>query len=489
MFDEASYLYEVKSLSQHTLNVFSQGPVLYYLILPAFYISPTIWASKIPLFILDLAFLLVIYQILKRYDRNMAAYAALFYALCPIAVFVANHVGRDVPAMVFTFLSMAFFVRFHAQGRVKDLILTGLFLLLSGLTRETDFLLCIMFLLYLSFWHYKVGKTNWRGLGHLLGVVCTVFLIKSAVMTWFWTQNPTRLSSLVFLIFKNGGFLNAGILYFLVIFFLFVNPVIAILGYPKMYAFLKGKIDFTRNKLNELSRFKLISVIGFLVWFLFVSFLGPNEARYAYYVVPFIIVFAAERFRSCSIKAQVCWVILALVAQIALVHEYEKDSEGFEGLGKYMDALPTDVIYTNEPHRASEHFVPAVVEFKTHKKLVYLPNDEIPKLAAREGPVFALSYNRSGVPTLDEALQNQGVAYDKVTFVVSDYGRSVYGIGLGISLPKPAETQFSSFFMQPLRTSPEERLYQFLIRSKREFCATPKVEWGWFKYRACSWGE
>src|SRR3989344_3418534 len=482
IFDEASYLYEIKLLSENAIQVFSQGPVLYYWVLPFFKLSHPIILSKLPILLADLVFLFVIYFSLRKHDEKTAGYASLFYALAPISLFVSYHVTTDVPALLFTFLSIFFFVRFHTYENKKDLAWSGVFLLLGGLTKEMDFFLYLFFPIYLLLWHWKVEKVPKRIIYALLGLIIVTFLIKAGIMAGLWTKNPARLTSMFFLPIKNGGFLNGGILYFIMVFFLFANPIIAVLGYPKIYLFLKNVYNkkVSVRKKDFLSRLRFISAVVVVFLVLFFTYFGATDIRYVYFVVPFIGLFAAEPWSRCSYKLKGALILLALVFQFALVIASEKDSQGFDALGQYIDALPMQVIYTNEPHRTSEHFVPAVVEFKTRKKLVYLPNEEIPKLS---GPIVALSYNRSGLSTLDEAFQKQGVVYDKVTFVVSDCERSVYGIGQGVSLPKPSETGFSSFFQQPLRTSPEEALYRYMIYAKRNFCAVPKDQRGWFKSR------
>ncbi|MEK6962876.1 MAG: glycosyltransferase family 39 protein [Nanoarchaeota archaeon] len=489
IFDEASYLYEIKSLSENSIHVFSQGPVLYYWVLPFFKLAHSILISKLPILLADLVFLGVIYFALKKHDEKIASCTALLYALAPISLFVSYHLTTEVLALMFTFLSIFFFVRFHAYRSVKDLIGAGIFLLLGGLTKEMDFFLYLFFPIYLILWHWKVEKVHKKVVYALVGLIVITFIVKVGILTGLsWGKNPTRLSSMFFLPFKNGGFLNGGVLYFVMVFFLFVNPITAILGYPKVYSFLKSlfkkKVKVKRGDLLLRLRFISATVVAFLV--LFFTYFGANEARYVYFVVPFVALLAAQRFSSLSMKWKVGLVILALASQVWLVVEYEKDSEGFDVLGVYLDALPTDTIYTDNPHRSSEHFVPSILSFKTSKKVVYLDEADLVSLAKKQ-PIYLLAYHRSGLKSVDDLLSENRIEFDRVTFVVGDYNRYIYVVGA--KLPRMEKIAYQTFFTQPLRTPPEEWLFQYLIYAKRDFCSVPKEMRGWFRAHVCSWGE
>ncbi len=138
--------------------------------------------------------------------------------------------------------------------------------------------------------------------------------------------------------------------------------------------------------------------------------------------------------------------------------------------------------------RPSEHFVPFIFMFKTSKEVRYVQNDEIPKLALHS-PIYLLSYNRSGVPTVDEAFQTHNVTYQRINFFVSNYNRSVYAAGPGAILPVPQQTQFYTIFTQRFRTPLEDKIFRLLMQLKRDFCTRSDNSLRWIKFNACNWGK
>ena len=81
MFDEVNYLYEVKLLSDHTPVFFSQGPVMYYAVLPFFQLFHSVVSMKLSILLLDFIVLVVLFFALKRYDESLANGVSLFYIL------------------------------------------------------------------------------------------------------------------------------------------------------------------------------------------------------------------------------------------------------------------------------------------------------------------------------------------------------------------------------------------------------------------------
>ena len=471
MFDEVNYLYEVKLLSDHTPVFFSQGPVMYYAVLPFFQLFHSVVSMKLSILLLDFIVLVVLFFALKRYDESLANGVSLFYILSPMSVFLSHHVTVDVPALLFIFLSIFFWVRFHDKERSLDLFLCGLFVLLSGLTKETDFFLYAIFLIYLVVWHWKVGRINKRLILSGIGLVVFIFLIKAVIMTWLWDKNPSRMGSIFLLIFNSGSVFKQGLFYYVMTFFLFVNPITALLGYPRIYSFFRQLIK-RKSHVQTNFFFKLSFISGIVIAFLvlFFTFYGVSEARFAYYITPFLGVFAVSYFKGFSGKVKALLVIIALVAQFWLVVQYEKDTEGSSGLASYLDRLPGNTIFTDKPERTSEHFIPSLITFKTQKSVVYLSQEEIAQKAKNDS-FYVLSYNRTGIPLLEFVLKEKGVQYEVVSFLVADYNREVYALGPNALLEPPIKTRYYTFFTQPLRTPVEEWIFQWLIRTKRSFCS------------------
>jgi len=476
-YDEVNYLYSSKHLLEMQEDI-QVGPVVYLLTLPFFQAGLPYTYSKLPFIFVDLALLLALYYICNRKSEKTALYASLFYLMAPMNLRNSYHVQTDMAAFLFFLLAAYFFVRYHTETKNKYLVYSAAMATLSGLTKEIIFCFYIVLLLYLLIQHKFIKRVNLRTFISTLTLIFISAIAVKLILHFLWVKSPDRaLFGFLLDFLRTGSILGNGILFIVLTYFMFVNPVSIVLGAQSLKDLIV-KIWKKKAPADWWFNYKLISILSFGVIALFFAFhiLAP---KFAAYLVPLYAIYAAEGFQKYNRK--IIALLIGFAICFTLVIEYEQDSIAVNDLTSIFNTVPGSTIYTDREAVRMR----SLLDLKTNKTMGLTTAQELPLLAKNQ-MIYAFTAGKDHEEAFDSILNKTGTPYKKINIYVAEMERYVYGIGTEARLPPPPPVHRSQF-MQPIRTSIEERIFAFLIRLKARYCADP-----WFGedrvYRySCLW--
>lgn len=272
---------------------FSKPPLVAWII----YVSTLVFgvkelAVRIPALIMHIGSLVILYALSFRYFGEIFARAHLFtLAFVPIFTVYSFIMTIDPPLLFFWTLSFYAFVEYLRKPNILKAIFTGIFLGCSLLTKQTSFLLLLIFFLYV----YYLEK-SFLSLKKTYLIFLLAFLLYSPNLYWNFKHQ--------FLLFKHTEEhfqrfsidLNYYLSFWAGLFFLF-GPLFMVLflkiGFqllPKLRVYFQNMVRGTESieKREKLRVFLLSYLLSFppLLVFLILSFITKFNHNW---IMPFFL--------------------------------------------------------------------------------------------------------------------------------------------------------------------------------------------------------
>ncbi len=132
-------------------------------------------AVRVGIILLSLMVIYSIYYLGKLlFHPNVGLWAALIAAVYPHLIFYSARIFTEIPFILFSLVSVIFFVHFTQKRKFYHLILTSIFLALTILTRPIGFILLGFLLLYLL-----VKLPRWKNINSTVWLLGLTLLVIS----------------------------------------------------------------------------------------------------------------------------------------------------------------------------------------------------------------------------------------------------------------------------------------------------------------------
>lgn len=281
-------------LRAYTVSYYLQYPALGLLVWPPlFYFIEGLLMSVFGTSLVVPKVLVVLYACLacaylfllvaRTHGNEKAAVAVLVFALSPMVFQLSHYVMLEMPALSMTLAAIFYFVRYLDEDRRRDLLLAGLFSVLSALTRFDVFYLLPLFLILLVVRRrLNIVRRKEVWLVMCLAMLCVLpfYLMTSASMGWLHFKSVTEQLDP-----SQPAFLSLERLFFYPsrlpkqIGWLALMPAIVGIVYSVMSA----------RRMKALLYFAIIVAV-----FICYTPIGETDSRHTIYWIPAFAFFAAE---------------------------------------------------------------------------------------------------------------------------------------------------------------------------------------------------
>ena len=213
--------------------------------------------------------------------------ACLLFALHPIHTEVVANIksGDELLSFLFAFLSLYVFLSYSRMGKAKDLLLGGLYLFLSFLSKETSF--TFLALLPVILFCFREGQRR-RGVQALVaaGIAGAVFLvIRFTVLNYYHANHIGQMDVVENALAKHGLSMESRIATAILIMGYYVK--LLFVPYPLVCDYAFNTIPFTH--FSDVRVLLTIAIYAALVVFAIRRFVKDRKDPYAFAVAVFLL--------------------------------------------------------------------------------------------------------------------------------------------------------------------------------------------------------